>query len=212
MVLGGLPKPTVALVQGPAYGGGVGLVSACDIALAAERVSFALTEVRLGLIPAVISPFVVRAIGESHSRRFMLTGERFDAPRSALRIGLVHEVVPADALEARGAEVVEMLMQCSPDAHRRAKALIDAVSGRSDRRSAGRRCRAPHRRRPCLRRRQGGHRRVSREAAAPVARLSRPRPKGRGREISKTGSRPRPKGRGRGIGKVVGRVRWLSTC
>ena len=129
MVLGGLPKPTVALVQGPAYGGGVGLVSACDIALAAERASFALTEVRLGLIPAVISPFVVRAIGESHSRRFMLTGERFDA-ETALRIGLVHEVVPADALEARGAEVVEMLMQCSPDAHRRAKALIDAVSGR----------------------------------------------------------------------------------
>ena len=130
MVLGGLPKPTVALVQGPAYGGGVGLVSACDIALAAERASFALTEVRLGLIPAVISPFVVRAIGESHSRRFMLTGERFGAPRLALRIGLVHEVVPADALEARGAEVVEMLMQCSPDAHRRAKALIDAVAGR----------------------------------------------------------------------------------
>ena len=129
MVLGGLPKPTVALVQGPAYGGGVGLVSACDIALAAEHVSFALTEVRLGLIPAVISPFVVRAIGESHSRRFMLTGERFGA-ETALRIGLVHEVVPADALDARGAEVVEMLMQCSPDAHRRAKALIDAVSGR----------------------------------------------------------------------------------
>ena len=129
MVLGGLPKPTVALVQGPAYGGGVGLVSACDIALAAERASFALTEVRLGLIPAVISPFVVRAIGESHSRRFMLTGERFDA-ETALRIGLVHEVVPAEALEARGAEVVEMLMQCSPDAHRRAKALIDAVAGR----------------------------------------------------------------------------------
>ena len=129
MVLGGLSKPTVALVQGPAYGGGVGLVSACDIALAAERASFALTEVRLGLIPAVISPFVVRAIGESHSRRFMLTGARFDA-ETALRIGLVHEVVPGEALEARGAAVVEMLMQCSPDAHRRAKALIDAVSGR----------------------------------------------------------------------------------
>ena len=129
MVLGGLSKPTVALVQGPAYGGGVGLVSACDIALAAERASFALTEVRLGLIPAVISPFVVRAIGESHSRRFMLTGERFGA-NEALRIGLVHEVVPGEALEVRGAAVVEMLLQCSPDAHRRAKALIDAVSGR----------------------------------------------------------------------------------
>ena len=129
MVLGGLPKPTVALVHGPAYGGGVGLVSACDIVLAAEGASFALTEVRLGLIPAVIGPFVIRAIGESHARRFMLTGERFGAD-TARRIGLVHEVVPAETLEARGAEVVEMLLQCSPDAHRRAKELIDAVSGR----------------------------------------------------------------------------------
>ena len=129
MVLGGLPKPTVALVHGPAYGGGVGLVSACDIAVAAERASFALTEVRLGLIPAVISPFVVRAIGESHARRFMLTGERFSA-ETALRIGLVHEVVPAEALQARGGEIVDMLLQCSPDAHCRAKALIAAVAGR----------------------------------------------------------------------------------
>ena len=129
MVLGGLAKPTVALVHGPAYGGGVGLVSACDIALAAERASFALTEVRLGLIPAVISPFVVRAVGDSHARRFMLTGERFGA-ETALRIGLVHEVVPGDALQARGGEIVEMLLQCSPDAQRRAKALIDAVAGR----------------------------------------------------------------------------------
>ena len=129
MVLGGLPKPTVALVQGPAYGGGVGLVSACDIAIAAESATFALTEVRLGLIPAVISPFVVRAIGDSHSRRFMLTGERFDAA-TALRIGLVHEVVPAKALEDRGEEIVRTLLRCSPDAQRRVKALIDAVSGR----------------------------------------------------------------------------------
>ena len=129
MVLGGLPKPTVALVHGPAYGGGVGLVSACDIAIAAEGASYALTEVRLGLIPAVISPFVVRAIGDSYSRRFMLTGERFDA-ETAFRIGLVHEVVPAEALDGRGAEVVQTLLQCSPDAQRRAKALIDAVSDR----------------------------------------------------------------------------------
>ena len=129
MVLGGLPKPTVALVHGPAYGGGVGLVSACDIALAAETASFALTEVRLGLIPAAISPFVIGAIGESHARRYMLTGERFGADVAA-RIGLVHEVVPADELAARGAAVIATLLQCSPDAHRRAKALIDAVSGR----------------------------------------------------------------------------------
>ena len=129
MVLGGLSKPTVALVHGAAYGGGVGLVSACDIALAAEGASFALTEVRLGLIPAVISPFVIRAIGDSHARRLMLTGERFGAD-TALRIGLVHEVVPAETLEARGAEVVTALLQGAPDAQRRAKDLIDAVSGR----------------------------------------------------------------------------------
>ncbi|MDE0390340.1 MAG: enoyl-CoA hydratase/isomerase family protein [Rhodospirillales bacterium] len=129
MVLGGLPKPTVALVQGPAYGGGVGLVSACDIAIAADSAAFALTEVRLGLIPAVISPFVVRAIGDSWSRRYMLTGERFDA-ETALHIGLVHEVVPAKTLEARGAEIVQTLLRCSPDAQRRAKSLIDVVSGR----------------------------------------------------------------------------------
>ena len=129
MVLGGLAKPTMALVHGPAYGGGVGLVSACDIALAAERASFALTEVRLGLIPAVISPFVVRAVGDFHARRFMLTGERFSA-ETALRIGLVHEVVADGSLQARGGEVVEMLLQCSPDAQRRAKALIDTVAGR----------------------------------------------------------------------------------
>ena len=129
MVLGGLPKPTVALVQGSAYGGGVGLVSACDIALAAERASFAFTEVRLGLIPAVISPFVIRAIGESQARRYMLGGERFGA-EVALRIGLVHEVVPAEALEERGAAIVEALLQGSPDAHRRVQELIDAVAGR----------------------------------------------------------------------------------
>lgn len=129
MVLGGLPKPTVALVQGSAYGGGVGLVSACDIAIAAARASFAFTEVRLGLIPAVISPFVVRAIGESHARRYMLSGERFGAD-VALRIGLVHEVVPAEELEERGAAVVETLLQGSPDAHRRVQELIDTVAGR----------------------------------------------------------------------------------
>ena len=128
-VLDGLPRPTVALVHGPAYGGGVGLVSACDIALAAEAASFALTEVRLGLIPGVISPFVIRAIGNAHARRFMLTGERFGAD-TARRIGLVHEVVPAEELEARGAAVIEMLLRGSPDAHRRAKDLIASVSGR----------------------------------------------------------------------------------
>ncbi len=129
ITLGGMKQPTVALVQGPAYGGGVGLVSACDIAIAAETALFALTEVRLGLVPAVISPFVIRAIGESQSRRLVLTGERFSADTAA-RIGLVHDVVPAEMLAERGQAVVKTLLQGSPDAQRRAKELISAVSGK----------------------------------------------------------------------------------
>lgn len=124
-----LPQPTVARVHGPAYGGGVGLVAACDIAVAAETASFALSEVRLGLIPAVISPFVIRAIGESWSRRLILTGERFDA-EAAARLGLVHEVVPAGALAERSAALAALLLQGAPDAQRRAKALVAAVSGK----------------------------------------------------------------------------------
>ena len=124
-----LPQPTVARVHGPAYGGGVGLVAACDIAVAAETASFALSEVRLGLIPAVISPFVIRAIGESWSRRLILTGERFDA-EAAARLGLVHEVVLAGALAERSAALATLLLQGAPDAQRRAKALVAAVSGK----------------------------------------------------------------------------------
>lgn len=124
-----LPQPTVARVHGPAYGGGVGLIAACDIAVAAETASFAMSEVRLGLIPAVIGPFVIRAIGESWSRRLILTGERFDA-EAAARLGLVHEVVPAGALAERSAALAALLLQGAPDAQRRAKALVAAVSGK----------------------------------------------------------------------------------
>ena len=98
-VLNFLPKPTVARVQGAAFGGGVGLVACCDIAIASDAASFSLSEVRLGLIPAVISPYVVAAIGERAARRYFLTAERFDADE-ALRIGLVHQVVPADQLDS----------------------------------------------------------------------------------------------------------------
>ncbi len=90
--LSALSKPTVARVQGAAYGGGVGLVAACDIAVASLSASFSLSEVRLGLIPAVISPYVIAAIGERQARRYFLTAERFDA-QEALRIGLVHMAV-----------------------------------------------------------------------------------------------------------------------
>jgi len=129
LVLDTLPKPTLALIQGPAYAGGVGLICACDIAIAAKSARFAITEVRLGLIPAVISPFVINAIGESRARRYFLTGERIDAAE-AERIGLVHDVVPDEALKVRGETFVKMLLQGGPNSQTEAKALIAAVHGR----------------------------------------------------------------------------------
>ncbi len=120
------PKPTVAVVQGPAYGGGVGLVAACDIAVCADTASFSLTEVRLGLIPAVISPYVVAAMGERACRRYFLTAERFTAAE-AHRLGLVHELVPADQLDAAAESMVAKLLDCAPGAQGAAKDLIRAV-------------------------------------------------------------------------------------
>jgi methylglutaconyl-CoA hydratase len=123
------PRPTVALVQGPAYGGGVGLVAACDIAIAADAASFALTEVRLGLIPAVISPYVIAAIGERACRRYFLTAERFSAA-DAYRLGLVHQVVPDDRLDAVAAEFMARLRACGAAAQAAAKELIRDVARR----------------------------------------------------------------------------------
>jgi methylglutaconyl-CoA hydratase len=120
------PKPTIALVNGPAIGGGVGLVAACDIAIAAESAFFALSEVRLGLIPAVISPFVVQAIGPRQARRYFLTGERFDA-EAARRLGLVHMVAMNEQLSATLDGVLSDLLACAPGAQADAKALIRAV-------------------------------------------------------------------------------------
>ncbi len=124
-----LAKPTLALVQGPAFGGGVGLVACCDIAIAAETASFCLSEVRLGLIPAVISPYVVAAVGERAARRYFLTAERFSAAE-ALRLGLVHEVVADEQLEVRGERLVKALLTGGPKAQSAAKELIFAVSNR----------------------------------------------------------------------------------
>ena len=129
LVLDTLPKPTIALIQGPAYAGGVGLICACDIAIAARSARFSITEVRLGLIPAVISPFVINAIGESYARRYFLTSERISSA-DAERIGLVHEVVPDEALAVRGETFVNMLMKGGPKALTEAKGLIAAVHGR----------------------------------------------------------------------------------
>ncbi len=126
-----LPKPTVALIQGPAYGGGVGLIAACDIALAAEETAvFALTEVRLGLVPATISPYVIAAIGRRQAHRYFLTAERFGAAE-ALRIGLVHAVVPGSALRAAADRMLQALGQGAPQALSAAKQLIRGVAGRT---------------------------------------------------------------------------------
>ncbi|MFN3958305.1 MAG: enoyl-CoA hydratase/isomerase family protein [Parvularculaceae bacterium] len=122
-------KPVVALVNGHCMGGGVGLASACDIVIAAEEALFALSEVRLGLVPAVISPFVVRAIGVRQARRYFLTGERFDAA-TAREIGLAHMVAMKARLEATLAGVVDNLLACGPNAQKEAKALIRLVAHR----------------------------------------------------------------------------------
>ena len=124
-----LAKPTVAVVQGPAYGGGVGLVAACDIAIAAETATFALSEVRLGLIPAVVSPYVVAAIGARVARRYFLTGERFGAAE-ALRLGLVHLVAGAARLDEALRGVLAALAEGGPVAQAAAKRLVADVAGR----------------------------------------------------------------------------------
>jgi methylglutaconyl-CoA hydratase len=126
--LDGLPCPTVARVNGPAFGGGVGLVSCCDIAIAAESARFGLTEVRLGLIPATIAPFVIARIGATNARRYMLTGERFDAAH-ALEIGLVHECCEREELGECFESVVDALLAGGPHAVAECKQLIRRVAG-----------------------------------------------------------------------------------
>ena len=129
--LDGLAHPTVAGVQGDAFGGALGLIAACDVAVAAEGARFALTEVRLGIVPAMISPFVVRAIGARQARRYFLTGERFGAAEAG-RLGLVHVVAPAETLDEAVAGVVGELLRGAPAAQAEAKRLVRRVTGRSD--------------------------------------------------------------------------------
>jgi methylglutaconyl-CoA hydratase len=123
------PKPTVARVQGAALAGGTGLVSACDIAVASQGAQFGVSEVRVGLIPATIGPYLLRAIGERQATRYFLTAERFGAER-ALALGLVHEVVADSGLDARVHEVVQSLLLGAVGAQGAAKALIRAVADR----------------------------------------------------------------------------------
>lgn len=128
--LAGLTKPTIARVHGPAYGGGVGLVACCDIAIAAQQATFALSEAKLGLIPATIAPYVVEAIGARHARRYMLTAERIDAAQ-AYRIGLVHDLAPSlEALDERINELLGAILIAGPHAQKAVKALVRAVAHR----------------------------------------------------------------------------------
>ena len=122
------PQPVVAKVQGDCYAGGMGLVAACDIAVTVTEANFCLSEVRLGLIPATISPYVIKAIGENAARRYFLTAERFGA-EEALRIGFVHEVVALHALDATVHGIVRSLANNSPNAVRQAKRLVREVGG-----------------------------------------------------------------------------------
>ncbi len=123
------PKPTIAAVQGDVYAVGMGLVSACDMAVAVNTAQFCLSEVKLGLIPATISPYVIRAMGARATHRYFLTAERFSADE-AHRIGLVHEVVGAGQLEAEVAELVQHLLSAGPEAMRICKKLVQDVAER----------------------------------------------------------------------------------
>ena len=123
-----LPKPTVARVHGPAFAGGTGLVAACDMAIAVDTAQFCLSEVKLGLIPATISPYVIRAMGARAAHRWFLTAERFGAAE-AHRIGFVHEVVAADALDAKTAEIAQALVNAGPEAIKACKKLLHDVAG-----------------------------------------------------------------------------------
>ena len=122
------PKPVVARVQGDCYAGGMGLVAACDIAVAVDEVHFCLSEVKLGLVPATISPYVIKAMGENAARRYFLTAERFSASE-ALRIGFVHAAVKAEALDATVDDIVKALVSASPNAVKEAKRLVQEVAG-----------------------------------------------------------------------------------
>jgi methylglutaconyl-CoA hydratase len=124
------PVPVIGRVHGDCYAGGVGLAAVCDILVAAEGVNFCLSEAKLGLLPATIGPYVVKALGEQASRRYFTTAERFDATR-AHALGFVHEVVPADALDAKVDELVAALVANGPSAVRACKKLVQDVAGRA---------------------------------------------------------------------------------
>jgi len=124
------PLPLVGRIHGDCYAGGVGLAAVCDVLVAAEGANFCLSEARLGLLPATIGPYVVRALGEQASRRYFTTAERFDAA-TARALGLVHEVVAAEALDAKVAEIVAALVANGPAAVKACKRLVQDFAGRA---------------------------------------------------------------------------------
>ncbi len=124
-----LPQPSIARVQGAAFGGAVGLVSCCDMAVGSERASFSLSEVKIGLVPATISPYVIKAMGERASRRYFTTAERFGAAE-AYRIGLLSEVVAEEKLDETVKSLVGAILANGPNAVRAAKDLVASVAGR----------------------------------------------------------------------------------
>jgi methylglutaconyl-CoA hydratase len=121
-----LPKPTLAMVNGTAIGGGTGFISACDIAIASDQARFGLSEVKIGLVPAAISPYVIRKIGESKAREYFLTGKRISAQK-ACEIGLLNEVMPPDQLEGKVDEIVTLFLTSGPEALANCKKLIQEV-------------------------------------------------------------------------------------
>lgn len=123
-------KPVIARVQGDCYAGGMGLLAACDIAVSADTANFCLSEVKLGLIPATISPYVIRAMGEQAARRYFVTAERFSA-QQASACGLIHELVSPELLDDKIAELVRQISANSPNAVRQAKRLVQTVAGQS---------------------------------------------------------------------------------
>src|SRR5262245_1067283 len=123
------PLPVVGRIQGDVYAGGVGLAAACDVVVAADGVQFCLSEAKLGLLPATISPYVIRAMGEQAARRYFITAERFGAAE-AHRMGFVHELCPADQLDAKVDAIVAALLANSPAAVKACKRLVQDMAGR----------------------------------------------------------------------------------
>lgn len=122
------PKPTIARIHGPAFAGGMGLVCACDVVVASEEALFCLPETRIGLVPAMISPYVTRAMGANAARRYILSGERFSA-QDARSMGMVHELAPAAELDAAVDRVAQAFVDCAPNALAEAKKLLRQVIG-----------------------------------------------------------------------------------